>query len=204
MLVAPRVQEVPTTASAAELIPGSDRWYAIHTRSRHERAVALQLVQKGMEVFLPEMSMPRRWSDRHKVIDVPLFPGYLFIHTVLSIGTRLAVLRVPGVVEFVGAQRWGTPIPEKQIEDVRFVLSQKIPYEPFPFLQQGRRVRICNGCLEGVEGILVGQRDQSLVLSIELLQRSLAIHIAGYDVVPVSTPESANGSRNPNLAKFPT
>jgi transcription antitermination factor NusG len=100
---------------------------------------------------------------------------------------RLKVLRTPGVLGFVGSERQGTSIPDQQIESLRKAISEKVPCLPYPFIRVGKRVRICGGSLDGVEGILMRQGgDQSLVLSVELLQRSISIRVEGYDIEFVS------------------
>ncbi len=112
-----------------------------------------------------------------------MFSCYAFVHIAQTAEERLKVLRTPGVLGFVGSERQGTPIPEEQIESLRTAINRKIPCFPHDFISDGRRVRIRGGSLDGVEGILVGHGgDQSLVVSVELLHRSVAIRVAGYDV----------------------
>jgi transcription antitermination factor NusG len=159
------------------------RWYAIHTVARHEKRVDQQLREIGVVTFLPLMQQIRRWSDRRAMVDVPLFSCYAFVRTVQAAGERLRVLRTPGVLGFVGSERVGTPIPTEQIENLQMSIRQKVPFVDHPFLTVGNRVRIRGGSLDGVEGILAGHgRDQSLVLSIELLHRSVSIRVEGYDI----------------------
>ncbi len=158
-------------------------WYAVHTRARHEKVVAAQLHARGLETYLPLVSEIHRWSDRRKRVQVPLFSGYAFIHTCESAATLTAVAQIKSVVRIVGAQPSGTPIPEAQIEAVRLLLSHNIPCVNYPFLKVGRRVRIHGGALEGLEGTLLAvQGTTALVVSIELIQRALAVRIEGYDV----------------------
>jgi transcription antitermination factor NusG len=160
-------------------------WFAIQTRPRHEKSVTAGLQEKGIKVFLPLLSENHRWSDRCRVVDVPLFPSYVFIQTADTPATRILVLRTLGVVQFVGVRGAGIPIPDEQIESVRIVLEHGIRFTPFPYLNVGQRVRIRGGSLEGVQGILLGMNgDQSLIISVELIQRSLAIRVAGYQVEP--------------------
>jgi len=159
------------------------RWYAIATRSRHEKFVASQLQDRGITTFLPLVAQVRFWSDRRKLVQLPLFCGYVFVRVVSSLEARVQVLRTDGVVSFVGARGEGTPIPDRQIEDIQILLSNNIPCVSHPFLKVGQRVRIRGGCMDGVEGTLVGRNgDRSLVISVELIQRSLAIRIEGFDV----------------------
>jgi len=162
------------------------QWFAIQTRPRHEKSAAAELEQKHIVTFLPLVTQIHRWSDRRKKVDLPLFSCYTFVNIVPSPETRVSVLRTNGVVSFVGSHNQGAPIPESQIQDVRSLLASKIPFTSYPFLRVGQRVRIRGGCLDGVEGILVRQNgDQRLVVSVDMIQRSLAISIEGYDVESV-------------------
>ena len=159
------------------------RWYAIHIRARREKKAALQLQDKGVPTFLPLITQAHRWSDRSQLIQLPLFACYIFVRMAASVETRLAVLQTPGVIALVGIHGFGIPIPDKEIEDIKTLLARDAACTPYPFLKLGRRVRIRGGCFDGVEGILVGKnRDRSLVVSIELIQRSVAVRIDGYDV----------------------
>jgi transcriptional antiterminator NusG len=161
-------------------------WYAVRTRSRHEKLVAKQLENQGIESFLPVVIQVRNWSDRRKQIEAPLFSGYAFLRMVLSSEDRVRVLRTQGVVSFVGVQGSGTPIPDHQIEDIKTLVASRVPYEERPFLRVGQRVRVRGGALDGVQGILVAENgDRSLVISVEPIQRSLYVRVAGYDVVAV-------------------
>jgi transcription antitermination factor NusG len=161
------------------------RWYAVRTRSRHEKKVAAQTEDKGIETFLPLSHEVHHWSDRKKRVDMPLFPSYVFVRIDSSPEARLSVLRTIGVASFVGVQGRGVVIPDKQIEDIRLVIAQDTPFEAYPFLNVGERVRIRGGCMDGVEGILVAKNaDRSLVVSVELIRKSVAVRIAGYDVEP--------------------
>jgi transcription antitermination factor NusG len=158
-------------------------WYAVHTMARHEKRVAAQFEEKDVCTFLPLLGQIHRWSDRRVKVEVPMFSCYAFVRIIQTVEERLKVLRTPGVLGFVGSERQGTPIPDEQIESLRTTLSENIPCFPHDFLIAGRRVRIRGGSLDGVEGILVRQgANQSLVLSVELLQRSVAIRVEGYDI----------------------
>jgi transcription antitermination factor NusG len=162
------------------------RWYAIHTRARHEKAVNTQIERKGVTTFLPLIRETHRWSDRKKTIECALFDCYTFVRLESYAQNHLPIVKTPGVVGFVGIRGVGLPIPDKEIEDIRALLDNNIPCTPYPFLSAGRRVRIRGGCMDGLEGILVAKNsDQSLVVSVEMIQRSLAVRIDGYDVEPV-------------------
>jgi transcription antitermination factor NusG len=116
-------------------------------------------------------------------VEVPLFSCYTFVRMAQTVEARLKVLHTPGVLGFVGSERQGTPIPDEQIESLRTAIRENIPCFPYPFIRAGRRVRIRGGSLDGVEGILVRQgADQSLVVSVELLRRSVAIRVEGYEI----------------------
>jgi transcription antitermination factor NusG len=162
------------------------RWYAIHTRARHEKKVTTQLQDKGVTTFLPLVAQRHRWSDRNKTIQLALFSCYTFVRLEACSGKRLAVLHTPGVLGFVGIRGVGLPIPDMEIENIQTLLANNVTCALYPFLRMGQRVRIRGGCLDGVEGILAAKNsDRSLVVSIELIQRSVALRIDGYDVEPV-------------------
>ena len=161
------------------------RWFAVQTRSRHEKMAARQLQAQGFATFLPLSVEMRQWSDRRKVVEMPLFPGYVFLQMVYLPEQRLRVLTTEGVVNFVGVHSQGVPIPDKQIEDIQTLLTAKVPFESYPFLKVGQRVRIRSGSLEGIEGILVRQEsDRRLVISVELIQQSVSIRLQDYEVEP--------------------
>jgi transcription antitermination factor NusG len=157
-------------------------WVAVQTRYRFEKKVAEQLSGKGIEVFLPVRKENREWSDRSKVVNVPLFPGYAFLRLVKSIGWRLLVLQTAGVMGFVNFSGVDAVVPEKQIEDLQLLMAAEVPFSLYPFVQVGRRVRICGGCLDGMEGLLTHREKGKVVISIDSIQRSLAIEIQGYEV----------------------
>jgi transcription antitermination factor NusG len=159
------------------------KWYAIHTVARHEKRVVQQLQENGVHTFLPLMQQIRQWSDRRTKVEVPLFSCYAFVRTAQKAEDRLKVLRTPGVLGFVGSERVGTPIPIGEIENLQMAIREKLPFTIHPFLTVGKRVRVRGGALDGVEGVLVRHGvDQSLILSVELLHRSVAIRVLGYDV----------------------
>ncbi len=159
------------------------QWYAIRTRSRHEKVVSEQLEQQGIENFLPLVKRTRKWSDRMKEVEMPLFSGYNFVRIVLSSPQRLRVLQAHGVAGFVGTRGAGIAIPESQIRDIRTLLANDVPFEEHPLPKVGERVRIRGGCLDGVEGVLAAHNgDLSLTISLEPIQRSISIRIQGYDL----------------------
>jgi transcription antitermination factor NusG len=161
------------------------RWYAIRTRSRHEKMVSEQLERLGIESFLPLVKRTRQWTDRTKEVEMPVFSGYSFVRMIFSSGARLRVLQTHGVAGFVGPNNVAMAIPDSEIQDVRRVVASRVPFEERSFLHVGQRVRIRGGSLDGVEGILSAHdEDQSLVVSVELIQRSLSVRIQGYQVEP--------------------
>ena len=159
------------------------QWYAVHTRSRHEKLVVNQLEQRGIKTFLPLISEVHRWSDRRKVVQLPLFSCYAFVHMRLLPELWYKVMQTNGVLRFVGVRGEGIPIPESQIESLRAVLSSAVPYALCPFLQVGQRVRIRGGALDGIEGLLTARNgDRTLVISVEPIQRSIAVRVDQYQV----------------------
>ena len=170
----------------ASVAASQPQWYAIHTRSQHEKAVVSHLKSEGIETFLPLVSEIHRWSDRRKVVEVPLFSCYAFVNLCLVPEMWAKVVRVSGVLRFVGTRGEGVPIPENQVESIRALLSGKLPYSVYPFLKVGQRVRVRGGALDGVEGILIARNgNRTLVISVEPIQRSLAVSIDGYQVQPI-------------------
>ncbi len=161
---------------------GNRQWYAVQVTPRHEKKVALALQEKHLPGFLPLVSEVHYWSDRKKTVEMPLFAGYTFV--VLSANEdRITTLRTPGVVRLAGREHLGTPIPAKQIEDIWMLVNSRLRVDPHPFLNVGDRVRIRSGSLRGVEGILIGKNsDATLIVSVDLLQRSVAVRIRGFDV----------------------
>jgi transcription termination/antitermination protein NusG len=161
------------------------QWYAIHTRAKHEKCVAAELEKKGVPHYLPLVQQVHRWSDRRKIVHLPLFSCYAFVRAVLDAEARAAIMKIWGVLGFVGPQNLGTAIPESQIEGVRALLASNMPFLPHPFLKVGQRVRVCGGALAGLEGILVSNRNRHLILSVEGIERSFSVCIDGCDVEPV-------------------
>jgi transcription elongation factor/antiterminator RfaH len=155
-------------------------WYAIQTRSRHEKGVEQRLKSQGVATYLPLMAQVHRWSDRRKLVQVPLFPGYAFIHTNAAAETIAKVNRTHGVVGVLGASGCATPIPDQEIENIQILVANGASWENYPFLQVGQRVRIRGGAFDGVEGVLLEKKGENrLVVSIELIQRSLAVRLEG-------------------------
>jgi transcription antitermination factor NusG len=164
----------------------SPNWYAVQTRARHEKTVVQRLREVGVMTFLPLITEIHRWSDREKSVELPLFGGYVFVRMAPTSEDRLRVLKIDSVLSFVGIRGQGTSIPEQQINAVRTLIEEELPWSTHPFLKIGQRVRIRSGALSGMEGILVARNgDRTLVLSVDAIQRSLAVRIEGYDVEPL-------------------
>ena len=167
-------------------------WYALSVKHQHELAVRSALEFKGFEALVPTYRARRRWSDRVKEIDLPLFVGYVFCR--FPFAERIKVIGAPGVakvVEFGGAP---AEVSESEIAAIRAVMASKLPVRPWPYLKPGDRVRVERGPLRGVEGILLreavrercGERDSlQLVIGVEMLQRSLAVELEPDMVAPV-------------------
>jgi transcription antitermination factor NusG len=165
-----------------QLLPATLTWFAIQARYRFEKRVAEQLSNKGVEVFLPLRTEKHTWSDRQKAVTVPLFPGYFFAHFDTSMPVRREILKTSGLMKFVEFGGAAVAVPAKQIEDLRTLLQQDVPFSLGAFVRVGQCVRIRGGCLHGLEGVLA-QRDMGkLVISIESIQRSLAVEIHGYEL----------------------
>jgi transcription antitermination factor NusG len=174
------------TQPQTNLLGHDPAWFAVQTRPRHEKRVSAELKEKGVNAFLPLVSTTRQWSDRRRVVELPLFSQYVFVRIAQNLNTRVSVLRTNGVTNFVGPRGIAVPIPDQEIERVQRVVTQGVSVAPHPFLNVGNRVRIRGGALDGLQGILTAVNgDQTLVLSVKLIQRSLAIRIAGFAVEQV-------------------
>jgi transcription antitermination factor NusG len=161
-----------------------ERWYAVYTRAQHEKRVAQLLAQRSVENFLPVYETVHRWKDRKVSLQMPLFPGYLFVRIALI--DRLRVLQVPSVVRLVGFNGGPTALADEEVEGLRRALAEGVRAEPHPYLRVGRLVRITAGPLAGREGILKRWKgDLRVVLSTDLIQRSILVDVDARCVVPV-------------------
>jgi len=159
-------------------------WYAVYTCANHEKHVAAELHARTVEHFLPLYRSVRRWKDRRVTLDLPLFPGYVFVR--LALRDRLRVVQIPSVVRLVGFGGLPTALPDTEMDIMRSGLSQSLRAEPHPFLTVGRRVRISGGPFARLEGVL--KRKKSIlrvVVSLELIQRSVAVEVSAEDIEPV-------------------
>lgn len=161
--------------------PVEQRWYAAYTCANHEKRVATQLVERNVEHFLPLYSSVRRWKDRRVNLELPLFPGYVFVRLVLT--ERLRVLQIPSVVRLVGFGSLPTALPDEEMEILRTGICESSRPEPHPFLTVGRRVRITSGPFAGLNGILKRKKNNlRVVVSLELIQRSVVVDVDAADV----------------------
>jgi transcription antitermination factor NusG len=187
------ISQIPPFHSPSGEVLSADylesRWYAAYTCANHEKRVREQLEQRSVESFLPVYETVRRWKDRRMRLQLPLFPGYLFVR--MAVVDRLRVLQVPGVVRLVGFNGQLAALPDAEIEGLKKGLAGGVRAEPHPFLTVGRRVRVKRGPFEGRQGILLRRKGKlRLVLSIELIMRSLVIDIDMNDVeavIPIAT-----------------
>ncbi len=161
-------------------------WYALYTRSRHEKKLLTELTDRSIEVFLPMREVLSRWKDRKKRIWLPLFPGYIFIHQVDTPENRYRVLNLPGAVRFVGHEGHAERIPEAQIEAVRRFLEAEIAIDPYPYIRVGQQVEIVAGPLRGIQGILIQKKGRfRFVLRVDLIRQAISIEIDASDIRPI-------------------
>jgi transcription termination/antitermination protein NusG len=159
-------------------------WYAIQTRPRHEKVVRDQLAAKSITHLLPLWRKRSIWKDRVKLVEVPLFGGYLFGYFALQ--DRITVLESFGVARIVGINGKPVPIPDEQITMVRTIMEQRLPCNPHPYLVEGMRVRIKHGLLAGAEGILLAKKQRyRLVISVDIIQQAVAVDVDCADVEPL-------------------
>ncbi len=178
----PRVG-TPESAFAPALTAASagKDWYAAYTCARHEKMVARQLEERGVNCFLPLYPSVRRWKDRRKEVELVLFPGYVFVLATSS--DRARVLQLPGVVRFVCFQGKPAVLPQSEMEALRNGLAHRLRAEPHPYLKVGRPVEVIAGPMVGARGVLKRKKDKyRLVLSLDLIMRSVAVEVDAADV----------------------
>jgi transcription antitermination factor NusG len=159
-------------------------WYALWTRSRHEKLVVRELTTRRVEAFLPTILRWSVWKDRRKQIDWPLFPGYCFAR--FDPTTRFAILNCLGVVTIVSFSGELAPIPDSEIEGIRRLVSSDLRYDPCPLIREGTRVEVVRGPLAGVVGRLVRKGSHAhLVLSVDAVNQAVSVQVDASDVVPV-------------------
>ena len=176
--------ETPTMTERESNRKDSQAWYALQVRARKETYVASQISSQGYESFLPTYRSIRRWSDRLKECEQPLFPGYLFCR--FNFEQRRPVITTSGVIQIVGAGRSAIPVSNGEIHALQLAISSGLPRQPWPYLEIGQRVRINYGNLSGLEGLLVNLKgNHRVVLSVSLLQRSVAMEVDAAWLTPV-------------------
>ena len=159
-------------------------WYALRTRSRHEKLVRDQLAQQGIEPLLPTVKRLSQWKDRKKEVEVPLFSGYCFVR--FTSDQKLPVLKTVGVVDIVGGGQRPEPIPDEEITAIQTLIASVLPYDPHPYLQEGMKVEVIRGPLQGLQGILLRkEKRHRLILGVRLIQQAAAVEIDTADVVPI-------------------
>jgi transcription antitermination factor NusG len=160
------------------------RWYALRTKSRHEKLVRDQLDKQGIEPLLPTVKRLSQWKDRKKEIEVPLFAGYCFVR--FSQQEKVPVQKTIGVVEIVGTGNRPEPIPELEIDSLRRLMTSVLPYDPHPYLYEGMKVEVLRGPLQGTHGFLLRkEKRHRLVIGVHLIQQAAAVEIDVNDVAPV-------------------
>jgi len=162
-------------------------WYVIYTRSKHEQKVNDRLGRKRIETFLPLIERWSRRKDRRKRIKLPLFPGYLFVRAEMDANTYLEILKTDSVVRVLCNEDQPAPIPDEQVHAIQILIKNGITVTPIPYLREGMRVRVVNGLLMGMEGILLKTKPNKhrLVLSVDLLQESVSVEIDELDIEPI-------------------
>jgi transcription antitermination factor NusG len=159
-------------------------WYALRTRSRHEKQVRDRLTSLGIEDLLPTVTRLSQWKDRKKKVEVPLFPGYCFAQ--FAWHERLSVLNVPGIVNIVGSGNGAEPVRDEEISALKALMASSLPYDTHPYLREGMAVEVIHGPLEGMRGVLIRKDKQCrLVISVHLIKQAAAVEIDAADVVAV-------------------
>ena len=203
------MQEVDANVDGAGAIPASvgigpstqsSTWFALYTTSRHEKRVAQHLVQREIEYFLPLYRSNRKWSDGSKVtLDLPLFPGYLFVR--IQRNERVSVLSVPGALAVVGGTGGEpAPLPDTTIDALRTALKLGT-VSPHPAVTAGQRVRIRSGALEGLEGIVVRNKNSvRVVMTLEHIMQSYAVEVDITDLEPLTATSVSRAASSTNLS----
>jgi transcription antitermination factor NusG len=157
-------------------LPRIQEWYALAVKPRHDKAVSRTLENKGYQTFVPLYTKRHHYAARFKETDLPLFPGYVFCR--FNPRTKLPVVTTPGVIQILGAGHVPIPVDETEIASLQTALKLQLPVQPFPFLEAGQRVRIAEGALAGIEGVVMSTKQYlRLVVSITLLRRSVLLEI---------------------------
>jgi transcriptional antiterminator NusG len=175
-------------------------WYAAYTKHQHEKKAAHLLECKGVEVFLPQQKVIHRWKDRNKTLFLPLFPGYLFLHS--NLRDKFQILNTPGVFFLVENAGRACPIPRHEIDSIRRIVDSGVQAQAHPFVNKGDQVRICSGPLSGVTGMLTRFKNQyRVVLTVELLQKAVSIEVEIGNVEQIVASAKSHGSLPAELKK---
>lgn len=164
-------------------------WFALYVQVNHEKEVAKRLEQRSVESFLPLMESWSKRLDRRKKIHLPLFPGYVFVHAVLDNYTNVHILKTPGALTILRNSEGPLPIPDYQIDNLKSLLNAKMPFSPHDYLKEGDYVHVVRGPMTGCTGILLRQNPKKgrLVVSVDLIQRSVSVELNVEDVQLVET-----------------
>ena len=174
----------PDTSEFPSLLAGP-AWFALHACAQHEKRIAVELQRRGIENFLPLVRAVRQWKDRRVYLDMPLFPGYLFVR--LALQEKLKALQVPGVVRLVGFAGQPCALPDDEVAALRAGISAGLNLQPHPFLSVGCRVRLIRGPLTGFTGILLRRKNACrVVLSLSLIAQSASVEVSVTDVQAIS------------------
>lgn len=184
----PRETDHPSEGRAANVltvpVEAVAQWLVLRTRSRHEKKVRNELLNRQIETFLPMYERWSRWKDRRMRVQFPLFPGYCFVR--LASTDRVRALNTPGAAGFLGFNGYAEPVPDAEIEALSRLVASAVQYDPHPFLSEGMVVEVAHGPLRGVRGTIVRKdRSTKLVLAVTLIHQAAAVEIHPADVVPV-------------------
>lgn len=177
--------EVPESSSLDYRISEeANKWYALYTCSRHEKFVQQQLTVRAFESYLPLYKSLRRWNDREAWIDLPLFPGYIFVR--MDLNARVRALAVPGVVHIVSFRGQPAALTEEEIQSIQTSVAARAA-EPYPYLAKGKCIQIASGPLKGLKGVVVRRKGRlRAVISIHSIMQSFAVEVDAADVLPAS------------------
>jgi transcription antitermination factor NusG len=175
-------------------------WYAVYTKHQHEKSATSFLTRKGFEVLLPLYRATHRWKDRMQAVELPVFPGYLFLRTRLE--RKLEIVQTPGVFWLVGNGGRASLVPDSEIESIRKITQSSAFFEPHPYLKSGDQVRVLSGPLAGIEGILTRVKNRyRIVLLVELLQKAVSVEVDISTVARLETSRSAGASSRQSPGK---
>jgi transcription antitermination factor NusG len=193
------MQDGPEDPQTIETGTG-EQWYAAYTKHQHEKSAASLLEKKGFEILLPLYRTTHRWKDRVQPVALPVFPCYVFIRA--NLARKLAILQTPGIFWLLGNSGNAAVVPDADIEAIRKIMTSAAAYEPHPYLKSGDRVRVIDGAIAGVEGILTRVKNRyRVVLSVDLLRQALAVEvdISAVERIGPGKPESPAAPRSRSM-----